>query len=249
MQLKKSLFMLICAALMISLITLPAKAASVVIKTKSMYTTQDVNARVEPTTNSKIAKVVPKNSRIQVIDGSSDTWYSVWMDSKIVYIYGGYVSKTILPSTVKVAYVNGKASNSQRIIRTKANAKGTKIGVLSAGEKVSLTKNYTNKSKDKYFQIIYKNQVGYVEAAAISFTENKVQESSLGIVANNGTTPLKIRKQPTTSSDILGTLKTGDVVVFAKPYKKGTTESWYQIKYQNKTAYVSAQYIKLLFSE
>lgn len=249
MNVKKSFLVLLCAGILVILTAIPANAASIVIKTKPMYTTQDVNARVGPSTKAPIAKVVPKNTRIQVIAGTSSTWYSVWMDAKIIYIYGEYVSENKLPAILKIGYVSQNINNETLAVRSKANAKSAKIGTLKKGERVNLTKAYTKNAKDAYYQVVYKNKVGYVLAKGVVFEENSTQQTTFGIVANNGTVPLKIRKQPSTSSEILGTLKEGEIVTFSQPYTKGTKASWYKINYKGKTAYVSAQYIKLLFSE
>src|SRR5690606_11156381 len=143
---------------------------------------------------------------------------------------------------VKTGYV--KQTNNLAV-RTTASNKGTKIGTLKNGAAVQLTKNYTAASKDAFFQIIYNNQVAYVSSSKIGFSKAApaTPTTKVGVVRNTSSVVLKVREKPSTQSTIVGTLKNGATVKFAKAYKKGATDSWYKITYKGKTAYVAAQYV------
>lgn len=245
---KKSLFLTMALAGSMAFPTLShAEVTQVSFKTTTMYTSQGVYARNAPSVDSDIVTTIPKNTAIKVIGIAQKSWYRVLLNNEIVYVYKEYVTaKKPLPAVVKTGYVKN-TDGVALAVRAGASSKTKKIGSLKEGASVQLTKNYTASSKDAFFQIIYKNQLAYVSSKYISFAAIPVQTTKIGMVRNNSDVPLKIRQKPTTQSKILGTLKNGDSVTFAKPYKKGATDGWYKITYKGKTAYVASQYIVLMF--
>lgn len=228
-------------------------------ETQTMYTNHGVNARSEANTTSKVIAVIPKDQAIQVIDGFNTAWYRIIYNGQIAYVYSDYVTKkkptTItptLPKVIKTAYVK-KMDDVLLNVRATPSSAGKKLGTLKEGDAVALTKNYTAKSKDVYFEIIYKNQVGYVASKYITFTKAaetstaKEVTTKVGIVTNTEGVALKVRKQESTTSTILGTVKEGTSLQLAKAYKKSDKVGWYKVKYKGKTGYVAAQYVTLYF--
>lgn len=227
-------------------------------KTTTMYTNHGVYARTEANTTSKIIATIPKNQEIQVIDSFNTAWYRILYNGQIAYVYSEYVSKKkpatttpALPKVVKTAYVK-KMDDVLLNVRATPSSTSKKLGTLKEGAKVSLTKKYTSKSKDTYFEIIYKNQVGYVTSKYITFTKPKLTSTKaattkVGIVTNTTGVPLKIRQQATTTSKIIGTVNEGDSLKLAKAYKKSDKVGWYQVTYKGKTGYVASQYVTLYF--
>lgn len=232
--------------------TISYAESTVAFKTTTMYTNHGVHARKAPNIKADIIKTIPKNTKIQVIDGSKKSWYRVLLDGQIVYIYGNYVTSKkpattpTLPKVVKKGYVQN-TNGVQLAVRASASSTGKKIGSLKEGATVQLTKKYTASSKDKFFQIIHNKKVAYVSSKYIGFTKENVRTTKVGVVSNTGPVTLKVRQKPDTTSNILGTLKEGTAINLAQPYKNNNTESWYKITYKGKTAYVAAQYVTLLF--
>lgn len=251
---KKSTFLTLAlsGSLAFSSLALPmvsqAEVTKVSLKTTTMYTNQGVYARDAPSLNSNVVTTLPRNTAIKVLGISQKSWYRVLLNNEVVYVYKEYVSAKKLPTIVKLGYV--KQTNNLAV-RASASNKATKIGTLKEGATVQLTKNYTAASKDAFFQIIYNNQVGYVSSSKIGFTKATAPAptTKVGVVRNTSNVVLKVRQQPSTQSEIVGTLKNGATVKLAKAYKKGSKDSWYKIKYNGKTAYVAAQYVSLLFPE
>lgn len=230
-------------------------------ETTTMYISHGVYARVAPSTDGKIITTLPKNEKIQVIDGFNTAWYRILYKGQIAYVSSDYVTKTkpttatqkpaqSTPKAVKTAYVanlNGLKLN----VRETASTASKIVGTLEDGAKVSLTKKYTAKSKDTYFEIVYKNKVAYVASKYISFKKPTVaakkETTTLGVVSNTKGVPLKIRQKASTTSKILGTVKEGESLQFAKAYAATDKVSWYKVTYKKKTAYVAAQYVTLYF--
>lgn len=244
------LIYVLTAGLTTSAFSLPTAVhadTAVAFETKVMYTNHGVYARTAPNTTSTIVTTLPKNTALQVIDGSKTTWYRVLLDGQIVYVYGQYVTAENPTTTLKVVK-KGYVSKTKLTVRASASSKGKKLGTLKKGATVKLTQNYTAASKDSFFQILYKGKAAYVEAKHITFTKKKVATTKIGVVSNTGSVTLKVRQEPTTTSAILGTLKQGEKITLATPYKKDSTEAWYKIMYKGQTAYVSSQYVTLLFN-
>lgn len=231
-------------------------AATTAYETTTMYTNHGVYARTEASTTSKIIATIPKNQEIQVIDGFNTAWYRILYNGQIAYVYSEYVSKKktttktpTLPKVVKTAYVK-KMDDVLLNVRATPSSTSKKLGTLKEGAKVSLTKKYTAKSKDTYFEVIYKNQVGYVASKYITFTKptaTKEATTKVGIVTNTTGVPLKIRKQASTTSEIIGTVTEGDSLKLAKAYKKSDKVGWYKVTYKGKTGYAASQYVTLYF--
>lgn len=234
-----------------STLSLPTTAnaeTAVAFETKVMYTNHGVYARTAPNTTSSIVTTLVKNTELQVIDGSKKSWYRVLLDGEIVYVYGQYVTSEKPTTTPALKVVKkGYVSKAKLSVRASASAKGKKRGTLKEGATVQLTQNYTAASKDTFFQVLYKGKVGYVEAKHITFTKKEVATTKTGVVRNIGTVTLKVRQEPSVTSTILGTLQKGEKVKFATAYKKDAAVEWYKIIYKGKPAYVSAQYVTLVF--
>lgn len=240
------------AGLTTSILSLPTTVkadTTVAFETKVMYTNHGVYARTAPNTSASVVTTLAKNTELQVIDGSQKSWYRVLLDGEIVYVYGEYVTSkkpNIAPSTPKFVK-KGYVSKVKLTVRASASTKGKKLGTLKEGATVQLTQNYTASSKDTFFQVLYKGKVGYVEAKHITFEKKKAATTKIGVVRNIGTVTLKVRQEPSVTSTILGTLQTGEKITFATAYKKDATDAWYKIIYKGQPAYVSSQYVTLVF--
>ncbi|WP_297132556.1 SH3 domain-containing protein, partial [Terrisporobacter sp.] len=96
-------------------------------------------------------------------------------------------------------------------------------------------------SKTGWYKIKYKNDYGYVSNDYITIqntsnTNPPVSTTKTGVTKSN----LNVRKGPSTSYSILGTLPSGTKVEIVGTDSK---TGWYKIKYKNDYGYVSNDYI------
>ena len=108
------------------------------------------------------------------------------------------------------------------------------IGTLTQGTSVVIVGESGN-----WYQIEFNNKTAYVSKDYITFTAPTPEVvKKTGYVYNLDGTLLNVRPKPSTSEAPIGTLAQGTSVVIV-----GESGNWYQIEFNNKTAYVSKDYI------
>lgn len=228
-----------------TLSTLPLVShAETAVKTTTMYTNHGVNARTAPSVKSKVLGVIAKNTKIQVIEKTNKYWYKiVYKKDQVAYVSADYVSAkpvVVVPPVVEKGYVqhtNGVNLN----VRAKASTSSNIIGSLQPGGTVYLTKKYSTLPKETWYEVVYNNQLGYVNAKYVGFDKPlPAKIVKKGKVQN---TFLNVRKTASTNGKVLGTLKPHTTVKFAKQYTTTSKDPWLKIYYKDGTAYISAKYV------
>lgn len=127
-------------------------------------------------------------------------------------------------------------------VRSGASTNSSVIGYLSNSTDINIVAQ-----EGSWYKISYNGSYGYVSKDYVQSTilqtpaptaTTTSTTSTNGSVVNISTN-LRVRSAANTSSGILGYLLNGEKVTIT-----GESGSWYQIKYNNSTAYVSKDYIK-----
>ena len=94
-------------------------------------------------------------------------------------------------------------------------------------------------TEEKYgwYTITFNGQTGYISAKYTTETDPSTPTPTPETKTVYTTENLKVRAQPNTSAEVLGTLKKG-----TKVETYGLKDGWYEIKYEGKTGYISAKY-------
>ena len=94
-------------------------------------------------------------------------------------------------------------------------------------------------TEEKYgwYTITFNGQTGYISAKYTTETDPSTPTPTPETKTVYITENLKVRAQPNTSAEVLGTLKKG-----TKVETYGLKDGWYEIKYEGKTGYISAKY-------
>ena len=200
-------------------------------------TTENLNLRLQANTSGSIITTIPKGTTVQVLaDKDSNGWYKVSYAGKTGYVSGSYFKITKYSSTEvtkKTGYVynlNGTLLN----VRPKPSTSEAPIGTLTQGTSVVIVGESGN-----WYQIEFNNKTAYVSKDYITFTAPTPEVvKKTGYVYNLDGTLLNVRPKPSTSEAPIGTLTQGTSVVIV-----GESGNWYQIEFNNKTAYVSKDYI------
>lgn len=140
-------------------------------------------------------------------------------------------NKTVLSSTSDCE--TGLVTASVLNVRSDSSVTSNIIGSLARGTKVDVVYRESN----GWYMIKFGTKYAYVNGNYISI----INSNSLPIIQTRKVTAskLNVRKGSSTSSEIIGTLKKGDVAEIVSK-----ENGWYKIKYYNSYGYVSASYVK-----
>ena len=119
-------------------------------------------------------------------------------------------------------------------VHEQPDASSKVLGTLKKDTAVVVTEE-----KYGWYTITFNGQTGYISAKYTTETDpstptpTPTPETKTVYTTEN----LKVRAQPNTSAEVLGTLKKG-----TKVETYGLKDGWYEIKYEGKTGYISAKY-------
>ena len=118
-------------------------------------------------------------------------------------------------------------------VRSDSSSTSSIVGYLARGTKVDVVYRESN----GWYMIKFGDKYAYVSGNYISI----INSNSLPVIKTGKVTAskLNVRNSSSTSSEIIGTLKRGDVAEIVSK-----ENGWYKIKYYNSYGYVSASYIK-----
>lgn len=118
-------------------------------------------------------------------------------------------------------------------LRLRANPTTTSsiLAVAAKGSAVDVVSQPTN----GWYKVVYQNQTGYMSSAYISFDSSG--EELYAQVQTSGST-LRVRSGPGTTYSILGSVYDGNALLIT-----GQTDGWYQVFYNGRTGYLSADYV------
>ena len=147
---------------------------------------------------------------------------------------------TAAPAAVAGAQSQNVAASKTVYVKTDLNvheqpdASSKVLGTLKKDTAVVVTEE-----KYGWYTITFNGQTGYISAKYTTETDpstptpTPTPETKTVYTTEN----LKVRAQPNTSAEVLGTLKKG-----TKVETYGLKDGWYEIKYEGKTGYISAKY-------
>ena len=155
--------------------------------------------------------------------------------------YGEFSSVLDTKTDAEVSVIKTGVTKSNLNVRKGPSTSYSILGTLPSGTKVEIV---GTDSKTGWYKIKYKNDYGYVSNDYITIqntstdTNPPVSTTKTGVTKSN----LNVRKGPSTSYSILGTLPSGTKVEIVGTDSK---TGWYKIKYKNDYGYVSNDYITI----
>lgn len=219
-----------------------------------------LNVRASAGASAKIIGTLRNGESIGIISKEGG-WYKIAYNGGIGYVYGEYVkvnnnsdnntdgntntggnnSETTNPSTPQAPETTqtGQVIDVSTRLNIRSGA-GTNYKIVG-----SVAKNATVNilgQEGNWYKISYNGVTGYVSSSYIRVNDNNNNNSN-----NNATkygkvvgisTKLNVRKSPSTSASIVGTLSNNTKVTILEK-----TNGWYKISYNGIVGYVSASYI------
>ena len=216
--------------------------------------TSALRVRAEASTSSSVLGTMRNGTTFDIVSKSGN-WYEIKFNGKNGFIYGDYVKEITNSSAVSTT---GKVVNvtSNLRVRSGASTSSTVLGYITNNTSVSILG-----TEGQWYKIKYNSGYGYVHKDYISVNGSSSNNTSggnkedddlnyridepvqnqvnkTGYVYNVSSGGLRVRKEASTSSTVLGTLYSGNSVNII-----GESRSWYKISYNSSTAYVHKDYI------
>lgn len=225
-----------------------AVACSSAFAASNVKATADVNVRSQPSTSSSVKCVLPEG-KVAAKLGTSGNWVKVKYKDVTGYVYKSYVkdvnssssSSSASSQSSKTVFITASSLN----VRSGPSTSYDSIGSLSKGASVK-----TYGSTNGWYKIKYNGRTAYISA---KYTSSKAPSGSSSSNSSSGNSApsnsssskkvyvtassLNVRSGPSTNYNVVGSLKEGAAVT-----TYGSTDGWYKIKYNGKTAYISAKY-------
>lgn len=192
--------------------------------------------------------------------GKQGQWYKVKHKETTGYVHGDYVkvleensggsNNNTTPSTPETPKESvGNVINAPNGLRVRQGA-GTSysvVGWLSNGDQVKVLGK-----EGQWYKIDNKGTQGYIHGDYLRLKEdsdssqgsNNSGNSSVENMQKKGkivnvTTALRVRKAPSTDSEVMGTIYGGTIVDIV-----GKEDKWYKIKYNGQEAFVHGDYVQ-----
>ena len=234
----------------LSVKTIPVSATEVnsgievasISKGQVVNVTSTLRIRESASTNSSVLGTMRNGSTFDIIS-KSGSWYQIKYNGITGYVHGDYVKEVEASSAIST---KGKVYNVSTNLRVRSGASTSSsiLGYLNNNTEVNIVG-----SEGEWYKIQYNSGYGYVSKEYITTNLNstnntgnsgssEVEVNKTGYVYNVSSGGLRVRKEPSTSSTVLGTLYSGNSVNIV-----GETGSWYKIKYNSSYAYVHKDYI------
>ena len=183
------------------------------------------------------------NGRTFDIISKSGSWYQIKYNGIIGYVHGDYVKEIAASSAISTKGKVYNVSTNLRV-RSESSTSSSILGYLINNTEVNIVG-----SEGQWYKIQYNSGYGYVSKEYITTNGNstndtgntgssEIQINKTGYVYNVSSGGLRVRKEASTNSTVLGTLYLGNSVNIV-----GETGSWYKIKYNSSYAYVHKDYI------
>ena len=229
-------------------------AVASINKGQVVNVTSALRVRAEASTSSSVLGTMRNGTTFDIVSKSGN-WYEIKFNGKNGFIYGDYVKEITNSSAVSTT---GKVVNvtSNLRVRSGASTSSTVLGYITNNTSVSILG-----TEGQWYKIKYNSGYGYVHKDYISVngsSSNNIsggnkedndlssridepvqnQINKTGYVYNVSSGGLRVRKEASTSSTVLGTLYSGNSVNII-----GESRSWYKISYNSSTAYVHKDYI------
>mgnify|MGYP000364739437 FL=1 len=236
-------------------------AVASVSKGQVVNVTSTLRVRSAANTNSTVLGTLRNGATFDIIS-KSGSWYEIKYNGGSGFVHGDYVKEITESSTVSST---GKVVNvtSNLRVRSGASTSASVLGYITNNTSVSIVG-----VEGSWYKIKYNSGYGYVHKDYIlvdgssnnttngstnnnsnstnngnnasnesnNSSENVINKT--GYVYNVSSGGLRVRKEASTSSTVLGTLYSGNSVNII-----GESGSWYKITYNSSTAYVHKDYI------
>ena len=180
----------------------------------------------------------------KVTKASGKTWYRFSYDGRNGYVNGDYIKLTVIVSETDI---NQKAivKEGPLNVRTGPGTGYNVRGSLAEGKSFQALQIIKKTNGLTWYKYKYSDsKYGYVSGEFVELTKI-VTEAKLTRKALVTSSTLKVRNGAGSENKQIGTLEKGDAVFISKKMELVSGVTWYQIKFEGKTAYINGKFVKL----
>ncbi len=228
---KRLIAILISVLVFVSLLAVNASADTNIGAT----TTTALKMRKSAGTSASIIMTMPKGAQVIVLS-TSNGWCKIVYDNTI-----GYASKTYLKSTSSVtgSFGTGTLTGTDVRMRSGPSTKYKILGTYDKGIKMSVIG-----AKGSWYKVKYNGTTGYVTSEYMSISVPSSTSTSTSTTTYTGKVTgdaVRVRSGAGTNYSVLDSYDKGKKVSVL-----GSVSGWYEIKFDSKTAYISADYLRIV---
>ncbi|QNG61103.1 SH3 domain-containing protein [Bacillus sp. PAMC26568] len=204
---------------------------------------EDLRIRSGPGTSFQVTGTFDKGETASFIEQNSN-WVKISYQGRLGWISSQFVSlqkKVQAPAnTGSSVSMSGKVSATSLNVRNQPSTKGSTIGSLKKNAAVTITK-----TQDKWYEIQYNGQKGWVHSDFISASSGKAPTPAPATGGKTGkvtASSLNIRSSGSLNGSVVGSISKNTQVTILE-----TKNGWHHIRYSNnKNGWVSSSYISIV---
>ena len=212
--------------------SLSVTAAAAVIGT-GVVDADSLRVRTQPDTASSTITYLTDGTKVQVLE-TLDDWYKISYDRHTGYVHVDYLKYTAAePTSDKAEKLEEKAAEitaSDVNFRSGASTDSKVISKLKKGASVTLIS-----IEDDWCKVTVDGKTGYVKADYVAVDGIAVVDPK-GIVTGDC---VNIRSKASTSSSVATKVYAGNILELVS-----LKDNWYEIKYNGKSGFISADYVR-----
>ncbi len=218
----KFIYVVLAAALIFSMFVLSAPAASAETSATGTINCQDAILREQPSTASNIIVKMNEGSQVSVLGGAGRGWYQVGYQDKTGYVRADFVD-------MLTTGLNEKAVIMYDSPMTDQPGSGNVTETLPANTQIIITGTY-----GQTYQVLSGAKTGYVPKSSV----HKYRIIEIGLKASLSSSGVNLRSAPSTSGEILATMKKGDAVTAIS-----IEDKWIKVSFSGKEGYIRGDFI------
>lgn len=195
---------------------------------RGIVTAELLNIRSYPGSRGKVIRQLDKNTVVDITDQVKD-WYQIKFDHLSAYAASDYIAKLENNTNLRARVTASKLN-----VRSGPSAREKVIGQVLIDDVLDVIDEEGN-----WYEINFNNASGFVHRDYLQLIEGGHLQKGFVSVSL-----LNVRKKPTAKSEIAGKLVSGTEVDIVSE-----SRGWYEIKFNQTTAYVSSRFVTKSITE
>ncbi|WP_302389873.1 SH3 domain-containing protein [Eggerthella sinensis] len=207
----------------------------------TMATTAPLNLRDASNINANVMDVMPEGTSVPVYGMTDDGWYHVKYNDREGFCYYQYLNfEGSGDGTVKDGKTTTMYATAPLNVREQPSTDSRIVSSLAVDEGVNVVAKHDGwftvniDGADRY---CYGAYLGFGQGGYAPDPENTTGNSTMNQLTT--TAPLNVRTAPSMDGTIIGSFPAGTAVNVLS-----VEGDWYQVKYNDTTAYVSSEYLR-----
>lgn len=219
---RKFISALMAIAVMFSMFVISIPAANAEATGTGTVNSEGANLREQPSTASNIVTGMPQGTQVNVLGSASGGWLQVAYQDKTGYVRADFVD-------VLATGLNEQAVIMYDSQMTDQPGSSNVMQTLTANTQITITGTFGSA-----YQVSVNSQTGYVAKSSV----HKYRIIDINLKAELNSSGVNLRSTPSTTGEVLATLKKGEAVT-----AESIEDKWIKVSYSGKEGYVRGDFI------